>query len=359
MKIGTLTFPGSPSHGASLQMYALYKVLQRLGVDAEVINYSPDGLIHNRNAEKDKHKSLIKLINLFFLKDPQKAFRQFEKQLNIYPPIPLKTTEELQKAGKRYECIVVGSDQVWNPVVTRNDMNFYLDFCKDDARKASYAASFGTDDVAEEDCEEIAKLLSKITYLSVREERGREIVRDLTGREVPVMIDPTFLIDGNDWRKLGKRSGAKEKYVFFYCIKKSPSLGRIAKEFAEKHGYRFVYISGGVHGVMDKFNPHRNPVFGVGPAEFIDLIDHAECVFTNSFHGTALSIILNKKFYVEYSSDTNSRLTNIIKTFQLEQCALNGDAFIERLPEIDYQKVNGIVSEKKKEAISFLKEIIG
>lgn len=359
MKIGTLTFPGSPSHGASLQMYALYQTLKNMGVDAEVINYSPDGLTHNRYKEQVGHKIFINLMNWILLKDPKKAFKQFEQQMHIYPSVPLKTTEEIQEESKRYDRIIVGSDQVWNPVVTGNDMNFYLDFCKDNARKASYAASFGTDHVAEEDRTEIAKLLSEITYLSVREQRGQEIVRDLTGRDVPVVIDPTFLIDGKDWRKLATPSGAKEKYVFFYTIKPSASLRRIAKEFADKHGYRFVYIAGGAHGVMEKFHPHKDPVFGVGPAEFIDLINRAECVFTNSFHGTAFSIILNKKFYVEYSSDTNSRLTNIIKTFQLEQCVVNDSSFTNQLPEIDYQKVNGIISERKEEAISFLNEIIG
>ena len=96
----------------------------------------------------------------------------------------------------------------------------------------------------------------------------------------------------------------------------------------------------------------------MGPGEFLDLIDNAQCVFTNSFHGTALSIILNRKFYVQFSSDTNSRLTNIINTFDLSQCVVPMDADVADLPQIDYEKVNAKILEKKTECTAYLKEVI-
>lgn len=355
MKVGTLTFPGSPSHGASLQMYALYRVLKNMGTDVEVINYIPNTVNHKKQPPKSLKDKIITLL----LKDPKDSFKRFESQIKIDPAAPITTTEELQNHTQSYDRIIVGSDQVWNPAVTGNDMNFFLDFCKVATKKASYAPSFGIDQVAEGDKEQIAQLLAQITYLSAREERGKEIISELTGRDVPVVLDPTFLIDGADWRALKKASGAKGNYVFIYTIKPSPKLRQTAQAFADKHGYRLVYIAGGLHGLMDKVNPKKHPVFGVGPAELIDLIDNAQYVFTNSFHGAAFSIILNKNFFVEYSSDTNSRLITLIQKFELEDSIINCDRFDFALRQTHYEKANLILQEKRKESLSYLEGIIG
>ena len=354
MKVGTLTYPGSPSHGASLQMYALYTVLNRMGVEAEVINYVPDTVIHKKTRPKGWKDAVAALL----LKDGGVAFRRFESRIRILPDAQMTTTEELKKHTESLDRIIVGSDQVWNPVVTGNDMNFYLAFCEDASKKASYAPSFGVDRVAEADRKQIARLLSDITYLSAREERGQEIIRELTGREVPKVLDPTFLLDGDDWRKEKRASGAKGEYVFVYTIKPSPKLRRTAQAFADKHGYKLVYIGGGLHGVLDKFNPKKHPVFGIGPAEFIDLIDNAKYVFTNSFHGAAFSIILNKNFYVEFSSDTNSRLITLVKNFELENTIIDCDAFDYSLVSLDYEKVNHILKSKREQSLSYLEGII-
>ena len=355
MKVGTLTFPGSPSHGASLQMYALYKVLENIGMDVEVINYVSDTVIHKNWAVKGIKEKIASL----FLKDTEAAFKKFESQIKISPQTPITTTEDLKQYTQEYDRIIVGSDQVWNPAVTGNDMNFYLEFCEDTQKKATYAPSFGVDEVAEADKQKVAKLLSEISYLSAREERGKELIYELTGRNVPVVLDPTFLMDGEDWRKLRKPSGAKGDYVFVYTIKPSFKLHQTAQAFADKYGYKLVYISGGLHGILDKFNPKKNTVFGIGPAEFIDLIDNAKCIFTNSFHGAAFSINLNKNFYVELSSDTNSRLITLIKKFGLEDSIVDCDKFDYVFRNINYEKVNQILNKNKDVSMAYLKGIIG
>lgn len=354
MKVGTLTYPGSPSHGASLQMYALYTVLMNMGVDVEVINYVPDTVIHNRNPQKGLKDAIASL----FLKDSKVSFKRFEDKIRICPNNAIKSTEDLKIYTREHDRIIVGSDQVWNPVVTGNDMNFYLEFCEDNSKKASYAPSFGVDHVSEEDRERIAHLLSEIEYISAREERGKEIIHELTGREAPVVLDPTFLVKREEWKKIKEPSGAKGEYVFVYTIKPSSKLRNTAQKFADTYGYNLVYISGGLHGVIDKINPNKHPVFGVGPAEFLDLIDNAKCIFTNSFHGAALSIILNKNFYVEFSSDTNSRLVTLVRKFELEDRIIDCDRFNNSLLDINYDKVNSILDEQREESLSYLKGIV-
>lgn len=355
MKVGTLTFPGSPSHGASLQMYALYKVLTDAGIDVEVINYISDTVNHRKYYSKGLKSALA----AFFLKDTKESFKAFENQIKILPKIPIKTTDELRKSTQAYDKIIVGSDQVWNPVVTGNDMNFYLSFCEDAQKKAAYAPSFGMDQVLEADKEKIATLLSDIPCLSAREERGKDLIYELTGRNVPVVLDPTFLLDGEAWRKMKKPSGAKGDYVFIYTIKPSPQLSQVAQDFADRHGYKLIYIAGGLHGVLDKLNPHKHPVFGVGPAEFLDLIDNAQYIFTNSFHGTAFSILFSKNFSVEFSSDTNSRLRTLIKNFQLEDRIIKCDSFDYTLRGCDYKRVNQLLEEKRKDSLLYLEGIFG
>lgn len=356
MRIGILSFPGSPSHGASLQMYALYQTLVNCGVEAEIINYIPDKVNHkNKKSIRDE---IIGNIADVFLKSSSKAFLAFEKQMKKNPAIPINTTKELVEVTRNMDRIIVGSDQVWNPIVTGNDMNYYLEFCQNDDQKASYAPSFGVDNVNEADRERITKLLSCIKYLCVRESRGQEIVKELTGRDVPVVVDPTLLLDGSYWRRVKKTSGAKGKYVFVYTIKPSPKLSKIAHDFADKHGLNYVFIDGGLHGIINKFNPNVHSVSGIGPAEFIDLIDGAEYIFTNSFHGTAFSINLNKNFFVEFSTDSNSRLKNIIETFGMEESIIDCDSFDYTPIKIDYERVNSIINEVRDTSMDYLERII-
>ena len=353
-KVGTLTFPGSPSHGASLQMLALHTTLNNLGADAEVINYISDKVNHKKFSSKTFKDKLSSL----FLKDTDAAFRKFESQVRFSHKDPITTTEELRECVKSYDRIIVGSDQVWNPVVTGNDMNFYLEFCDECEKKASYAPSFGVDQVAIEDQARISRLLSDITYLSAREERGREMIQQLTGRDVPVVLDPTFLLSKEEWKTMKKPAGTRGEYVFFYTIKPSAELRLAARAFADKHGYKLVYISGGLHGVLDKLNPEKHTVSGVGPAEFLDLIDNAQFVFTNSFHGAALSIILNKNFFIEFSSDTNSRLVTLVNHFGLEDNIIDCKQFDCTKSEIDYNRINVILTEKRIQSLAYLKGII-
>ncbi len=357
MKVGILTFPGSPSHGASLQMFALYQTLREKGVEVEIINYIPKHVIHSRSHKKNIKTHLIAFASKFFVKSAKPAFERFEAQLNKYPSIPAESTEQMQELAARYDRIIVGSDQVWNPAVTGNDMNYYLAFSQNTAQKASYAPSFGVASVADADKEQIASLLSDFTYLCAREKRGAEIIAELTGKSVPVVIDPTMLVSKSNWLK--QQTAVKlpaQKYVLLYTIKPSPSLKRFAKAFADKHGLRLVTIGGRLREFITKKELY--PVSGIGPSEFLNLVNSAEYVITNSFHGSAFSIILEKNFYVEYSSDTNSRLTNIVKTFELENCVVTDESLNLPPVKVDYEKVNPILQEKQREALTYLNKVI-
>jgi len=358
MKIAILSFPGSPSHGAALQMYSLYCVLSNLGQKVEVINYIPDNVNHKRiKYVKNLRSIATNTLSKLFLKNSKPLFIEFEKQIKKFPSNEITTTEQLSQLSDRYDRIFVGSDQVWNPVVTGNDFNFYLQFCEDCSKKASYAPSFGVSNVREEDREKIASLLSEFSYLSVREKRGAEIIKELTGRDAIVVLDPTMLISKQVWaQEMRPFNFSGGRYVLFYTIKPSPALKIFAQQLANKHGCKLVTVGG---RLREKFQRDKYPVYAVGPAELIGLIDSAEYVVTNSFHGTAFSVIMQKNFYVEYSSDTNSRLTNVINMFGLQKCVVGADTLSKEPVQVDYEEVDKVLRFYREKSLNYLKEAIG
>lgn len=361
MRVGILTYPNTNSLGASLQMYALYRVVSKLGHEAEVINYDPPNL-HNRrsNMSKTQERSLITCVKQRMIQclvpQAQPKFDRFEGQLTKVPPIATSESAVLRELAERYDRIVVGSDQVWNEQITGHDYNFYLEFCADDSKKVSYAASFGNDDVLEEERHYIAELLGKFRCISVREVQGQQIVEKLIGVKPNLVLDPTLLIDSSELKKQIVPYPITKKYVLFYNIKPSMRLRKIAQEFADKNGYVLVFLNG---RVKDRFDKRKYPAYGIGPREFLGLVHGAEYVFTNSFHGVAISVALNKNFYVEYSTDTNSRLTNLIEMLELEKCVVSDSIVYNEPVLIDYALVEEKLAIMKKQSLEYLRGALG
>lgn len=353
MKVGILTFPHAPSLGAMLQMGALYHTVQAQGHDVEIINYVGSDVIHAKKQAKTGKALAVKVLSALFLKSGKKSFRQFESKLKMYPVQPISGEGELREIAKRYDRIIVGSDQVWNHIVTGNDMNFFLAFCENDEKKASYAASFGNTQVIEESREQITELLRSFSYLGVREKQGQQIIKDLTGRESKVVLDPTLLTT-RDYL-LGEMipSNRKKKYVLFFQMKPSLSLRKRAEEYARENGLEFVTVGG---RIKERFDPRKHPVYGVGPGEFLGLVKDAQCVFTNSFHGLAISIALQTDFYVEYSTDTNSRLINLVEMLDLQDRVIAEQSL--KAISIDYNAVEQKVQAQRDCSLAFLKEIL-
>ena len=359
MRVGILTYPNTCSIGASLQMFSLYRVLETMGCDVQIINYDPPNL-HNRlnRASISTKQQLInrakQVILSCFIPQAKPRFIRFENQLEKNPLLQTGSTQELRRLVVQYDRIIVGSDQVWNEQITGHDFNFYLEFCDDPNKKVSYAASFGNDDVLEEEKEKIAKLLSAFKAISVREVRGQEIVESLIGSRPELVLDPTLLISEAQLREQ-MIPYRKDKYVLFYTIKPSERLRKIAQAFADRHGYKLVFMNG---RVKDRFVIGRHPVYGVGPREFLGLVDGAEYVFTNSFHGVAISLAFHKRFYVEFSSDTNSRLGNIVEMFDVPQCVVDDNVLVRTPVEIDYDRVERKLTKLRAASMEYLRGVL-
>lgn len=353
MKVGILTFPHSPSIGAMLQMRSLYYVVEKLGHEVEIINYVSDKVNHKIKRKRTLKSLAISIISSIFLKSASKSYADFERPLKMFPEIPSFSSESLRAIENRYDKIIVGSDQVWNPVVTGSDFNFYLAFCKNSKKKVSYAASFGYSSISEEERQAVKTELEKFKDISVREEAGVDIVRELTGRKAALVLDPTLLVDSDYLLSLLKPANRKRRFILFFCIKPSVSLYQKAACYAERFGLELVTVEG---RIVDYFSPSKHPVFGVGPSEFLGLVNEAECVFTNSFHGTAISVALHRDFYVEFSSDTNSRLDNLTKILGLQDRIIRDEELSQK--KIDYREVDRKIDCYRNISYDFLNQAL-
>lgn len=360
MKVGILTFPNSTSYGATLQMAALYRTVKNLGHDAEVINYFNAYMkaykhTGSRHAMRGLRNAAKNAAKVFLHRRLVPSFRQFENQNTaLFPKKAFVEKESLRFADERYDAVVCGSDQVWNPDITNYDLSFFLDFCGETTKRISYAPSFGIESLPEQLRESAARELNRFSAISVREESGRVLVEQMTGKNVPIVIDPTMLLDAEDWTRLEQAHPmGKGDYILYYTVYTSQSLMRFCRKLSEKTGLKIIVVGG--NAVRKKMNrdPMLDYAVDVSPSEWLYLIHHARYVVTNSFHGTAFSINYRKNFYVEFSSPANTRLEYITSMLGLQSRVI-GDRMADWSENCDYSAAEEKLSVLRNESMRYL-----
>lgn len=362
MKIGILTFPNSKSYGAALQMLALCSVCKKLGYDTEIINY------HNLWMKQEKHivSAKGKRANTWmkkklsgFLHLPMiKGFARFENQMKKYPAKPIFEKKELPLIADRYGAVICGSDQVWNPNITNFDKSFFLDFCGPETSRISYAPSFGVEALPAAFAEEVKYELDQFAHVSVREYAGQKIIRELTGENAKLVVDPTLLLDGEEWmRHETAYPQACGDYILYYTVRSSQTLWDHCVKLAEKTNMKILRIGSNIISRQFKKRDGVEYVSDAAPDQWLYLLRNARYVVTNSFHGTAFAINFKKDFYVEFSSTANDRLSNLVKILKLEDRVLSDGK--EIIPvQTDYSETDGILSGLKEESINFLEQAL-
>ena len=352
MKIGILTFPNSISYGAVLQMCALHHAVETLGHRPEVINYQ------NPYMKEQKHigrKSYLKHhVGVLLHHRLYHNFRRFEKkQMVRYPSAMITDAAKLAELNARYDAVICGSDQVWNPNITGNDLSYFLDFCDESTNRVAYAPSFGLSEFSDEFANAIHGDLEKFHALSVREAPGQALVSKLTGKHVSLVCDPTFLLSADDWTAMEKAyPAANGEYIVYYTIRSSASLWNRCKAFAKEKGLKIVVVGGNLLQQWKEKDEQIQYAVDISPEQWLYLIHHARYVFTNSFHGTAFSINYRKDFYVEFSSLTNSRLEEITQKLGVTgqivgDAPLTGDA-------VDYRVADQVLAQMRNESLEYL-----
>lgn len=364
MKIGIMTFPNMTSYGCSLQMYALYRAVEQAGAEAEIINYRNEYMKARRHTSVGRSGSSVKVAmrvtatKLLHLRQIM-AFRSFEGRLRRYPAQVASEKETLREAAKRYDGVICGSDQVWNPFITGTDLSFFLDFCGSDTKRIGYAPSFGISEFSGEFTDQIRPELEKFRHLSVREDVGARYVAELVNRHVETVLDPTFLITPQEWTALEKPHPLAEgKYILCFPVRKSAELIRFGRELAEKKDAILIVVEGNLLTQLRNKDRHIKYALDLSPEEWLYLMHHADCVVTNSFHGAAFSIHYRKDFYLECSSaKANSRLEQLAALCGLEDRIIRDGSGGTDTP-IDYEKVEDRIAPARQASLDYLKQSI-
>lgn len=362
MKVYTITLHSAVNYGAVLQSYALQKYLDKQGYESKIIDFCTPKMVYSKLFKinyRNPKSYVVFLLDVLCLPAKNrkwKKFRQFvEKRLQLtgrYDSI-----DSLRKHPPECDAIVTGSDQVFNPERSKDEVEaFYLDFTHD-IRKISYAASFGSSVIAEKKEEIIRKYLQDFFAISIREMYGVEKVNHILNQECAVQVcDPVFLLDKGDWRSLETpRKDLPKEYVLLFNLRNRKSSDIILKDIQEKTGYPVVVITDSpIKNVKSRFYIHD-----AGPEEFLWIIDHAQFIVSDSFHGAAFSIIFEKKFI--FSDDcmkSNERGIALLEQLHLEQCSYL--AYLEKmgLSEIDYQSVRELLEIERKNAYTFLNKAL-
>ncbi len=361
MRVGVITFHRAINYGAALQTYALQKTLLRLGVDAELIDYRCE---HMERIYKliggFKQKTIKQIIrNLINLIPYERKVRCFRSMLSDSLRLSTKVydSDSIASANDRYDVFITGSDQVFNYACSDFDKNYLLSFVKDERKINSYAASFGVESIPEKYQADYRTLLTRFHNISVREDSGRSMVWELAGRECDVHVDPVFLLDAEDWSKLAKKPKATD-YILIYRLNKSNLINAFARKLSKKTGKKIINVG---QDVIDRVkNPDFGGSVGTSVEEFLGLIRYADYVVTNSFHGTAFSIIFKRNFYVETKQKDfkkNDRAEHLLKLTgltgsiieSLDDCSLD----IER----DFIIADAALQKERRTAMNYLREM--
>lgn len=319
MKVGVVTFHSANNYGATLQTWALQKVLKDYGLDAGVIHYHPD-IIDNLYDPMEGRTGLKRQLKKFSLSltSPESLarFHKFQsfltKNFNLIGDF--RTYEELKAANLNLDAYITGSDQVWNPVhIGGFDPAYYLDFAEEDSKRISYAASVGSDYIHPKYKEDMRKSLSGYTGVSIRESSIKDAVQELTDVPVKVVLDPTMLLVKDDYEAIKVKSPIKEPYILVYMVEKNQQVISLANTISISLGMPVIQRRP-VRGLTNELPPFYTADTG----EFLGLIEGASYVITNSFHGTVFSILYEKPFVSMLHSETGSRTVDLMTELGLQ-----------------------------------------
>ena len=356
-RIGILTFHRALNYGAVFQTYALQTTLQKLGAEANVIDYrAPFNEKRFRRKKMRECLSVRELYSIIFrnsyMLSSREPFEAFNRKISMSEIC--NTQDELKKICSKYDKIISGSDQVWNIACTDGDDSYFLPFLNNSSQKTSYAASIGYERLPEQFVEQYKSWISGFSAISVREKSAVDIVETLTGQKAEYVVDPTLLLEKSDWLKIADISKVPEEpFVLLYLMSEDKKLIHFAKKLAKKKKCRLLYINDRLFPLLGV-----NNLRGVTPEQWLGLFAKADYIVTNSFHGTVFSINFNKQFFVRYipRSIANTRI----------QCALEEYGLLNR--EIDswdniqcnYQITNATLKKNRNHSLDFLKnKIVG
>ena len=363
LKVALITRHAISNYGSLLQTIATQNVITNLGYECLIIDYirRNESIVKRELtllANKPEYNKLIKRLAYLLVRWPMSiiAGKRFAKMRKKY----LNTTklyadlEQLQKDKPVADIYMTGSDQVWGPVMDGTfDSAYCLSFTADNDKRIAFAASFGRTKFTEETEEFYKKWLSRYETIAVREDSAVHLLNSW-GLQAKQVIDPTLMLDSTYWDKFTK--AIKKKYILVYQIHNDKKLDRYAKAVAKKYRLPLIRISPSFHQIV------RGGKFKFCPdiSEFLSYVKNAQCLITDSFHGTAFALNFNTPFVEVLPGETSTRNMSILRLTGLTDRILQDENDLDlAFKPVDFTYANKILAEKRKEGIEILSQMLG
>lgn len=367
MKIDVITLHRVRNYGSTLQTLATQMFLKELGCETEVIDYYPErysskGLLKrlkNKSKKLEGNPILLLMAKIAIAPSYYKKHLVFDNFLRKHINLTAKTyysEQDLMEDPPQADAYCTGSDQVWNSHWNEGvDRPFYLSFLQDDAYRFSYASSIGSDKLKDDERHEVVPLLEKYRYISVREDSGVKVLRDIGITNVTQVLDPTLLFEAKVWAPYVSDRYKNKKYLVTYNLHHDKRIDRYAAKLAEKYNLKVLNISYNWHDIIRSGNLVWCPTI----EEYLGLIRDAEYVVTDSFHATAFSLIFGTKFIDIFPEQASARLRSILKLTHTEKRGFDEMPTIDAADvATDFVVVHEILMKERKKSIQYMNRVL-
>lgn len=360
MKTLTVTFHHTTNYGAILQTYALQQKIQSLGHKNLVFEY-PESKRYYQKLYMASPYVMVRILYinmmLFVRKKKQKRLIQsfvdfHEQHLNLTRVY--KSIEDLRNNVPDVDCLITGSDQVWN---MGSNPSFkpahFLDFGKRKLLRFSYAASIEKLNYTEEQKKQVRNWLSFFDGISVREESAKEYIESFTDYKCVRVLDPVFLLKKDEWNKIARKPRIEGPYILCYQVLSNKRMQEVVNKLKKDTGYPIVQIS----RAPFKWIKSDYTFYDVSPEEFLGFYNNAGIVVTTSFHGTALGIVYNKPTYSLIKEVSSNRLKDVMKMFNIEKFLISNNSDIPK-PVLNTEGLNNILKREREESVTYLTNML-
>lgn len=363
MRTATITFHAPNNNGSFFQAYALQKVvIDQIGVQNVIIDFQTEKQIHQysvlRPAKsiRDIAKNIVSLLHYRKLTVRNTRFEEMrEKYLRLSERC--SEADQAIELANNYDLVIAGSDQIWNTGAPDFSSAYLLPGIK--TKKISYAVSLGSYST-EANLKQYKSAIQEFSYISVREATAKRFLTELLGRSIDLTCDPTLLLNKADYEEMmDPKPLIGNDYLFFYSINYHPQVLETARKISEQLQLPVITAFTSFHTIIcEKYG--LKVVYDAGPSEFLNLLVNAKGILTNSFHGTAFSIIFEKPLLhicdvVDGSIKRDDRIDDCLDTLGMTSCNCSINSASYSFTDIPWDSVREKREEMRNHAINFLR----
>lgn len=341
----TITWITYNNFGTFLQAYALQQYIMQRGWNNAILDDSTMIEVHMNWKYKIK-KLLMRIFQSNYRKYEQSRkhldslFDEFKHKCLIID----NEIGNLSMLDDKYDVYICGSDQIWNPFSLENPKSgfYYASFTK--KKKIAYAPSIGVSEVPQQYKTKLKELTGSFDFLSAREQQGVEVLHELTDKYVAKVVDPTMLLNSEQWNMLLPQNAPcdEEKYILAYFLTPNQLFMRTAIDYAKQKGLRLKIF------FTDKsYYNYKCDLITASPIDFIHYIRNATCLFTDSFHGSIFASIFHTQFFTfkrfkQTVRSQNSRVENLLNMMGISERLLDEDncETVFKFSDIDFEQVD-------------------